>query len=88
MSDDNGFNQGLALWVQKHEDLYHLPEILGTEFEEAYESMCGEGTCDFSEPSMFTIYYTGQHGEKRSRRIPIEDYGFGRLVKEIAELMP
>jgi len=88
MSDDDGFNEGLALWVQQKNDLHYVPEILKTEWEDAYESRCGEGTCDFSEPSTFTIYYTGHLGERKSHRLAIEDYGFSCLVKEIAELMP
>jgi hypothetical protein len=81
------FNAGLHEWLKRNNDLHHQFEILGTDWEEAYNGTCGEGTCDYSDPSTFTVYFSGELGEKKSFRVNIPNYGFAKLVKEIAELM-
>jgi transcriptional regulator of acetoin/glycerol metabolism len=38
------FNAGLHEWLKRNNDLHHQFEILGTDWEEAYNGTCGEGT--------------------------------------------
>lgn len=87
MSDDNKFNEALAKWLQDHLDLSSLPRIDGTEWVEERHWTCGEGTCDNYETGGLSVDFN-DNGTPSHYTIEIEDYGFGRLVKEIAELMP
>jgi hypothetical protein len=81
------FKIALSRWVQKQLRLDYLPQILGTEWQDGYEGTCGEGTCDYSEPAMFSVFYSGENDEKHEYSVGIEGDGFVNLVKEIAELM-
>jgi hypothetical protein len=87
MSDDIGFNEGIARWLQNRFELSHTPVVKGTEWVEERHWSCGEGTCDNYEAGGLSIDFDN-NGTPSHFTIEIEDYGFGRLVKEIAGLMP
>ena len=64
------------------------PKVVDTDFIDAQYWTCGEGTCDNYEAAQFEIAYVNAVGTREHYGLGIEDYGFGRLVREIAELMP
>lgn len=83
------FEEALALFVQQKCNLNYVPIIRSTYFEDGRDFGYSDDTLDH-ENATFNIYYNDPSIEDAkilTYSIDIQIYGFGNLVKEIAELM-
>ncbi len=83
------FEEALALFVQQKCNLNYVPIIRSTYFEDGRDFGYSDDTLDH-ENATFNIYYKDPSiGDTKifTYSIDIRMYGFGRLVKDIVELM-